>query len=396
MEVQLSQQFPECVHFINEHGVRTQVDIHYEWKPIECHVCHRLGHETINCKKAKKQQWIQKAVQKPEEAVENRHIEVPEKANIQKAQPEVDPEGFQKALKPIRMRVGQHKPTITSNVFGTLEGEAHGHGVDVDGMLDGEKGKSKLGGGGTLPLTMDRVLAWNVRGVNNPKKQLEIKAFLHKYVVGLVGLLETKVKAVHLGELYHKVFQGWCFSSNISYHPGGRIILAWKHGIFQVNIIKATSQLMHCFIEPVSKVHSFYCTFIYAFNQCGEREVLWHDLAQLYTTDPWLIMGDFNFVRYPNERIGAVIRAHEMMPMNNWCAGCDLDDLKSSGYFFTWNNKQRGYNRVFSKIDRALSNMAWHEVFPTAEVSFMPEGDFDHSPALLTVYPRGDSGKKTF
>ncbi|XP_048496446.1 uncharacterized protein LOC125495695 [Beta vulgaris subsp. vulgaris] len=243
---------------------------------------------------------------------------------------------------------------------------------------------------------MDRVLAWNVRGVNNPKKQQEVKAFLHKHVVGLVGLLETKVKAIHLGDLYHKVFQGWCFSSNTSYHPGGRIVLAWKPGIFHVNIIKATSQLMHCFIEPMSKVHSFYCTFVYAFNQCGEREVLWNDLAQLHTTGPWLIMGDFNCVRYPNERIGAVVRAQEMMPMNNWCAGCGLDDLKSSGCFFTWNNKQQGYNRVFSNIDRALSNMAWQEIFPTAEVTFMPEGDFDHSPSLLTVYPRSDSGKKPF
>ncbi|XP_057251723.1 uncharacterized protein LOC130591811 [Beta vulgaris subsp. vulgaris] len=107
-------------------------------------------------------------------------------------------------------------------------------------------------------------------------------------------------------------------------------------------------------------------------------------------------MGDFNCVRYPNETIGAVVRAQETMPMNNWCASCGLDDLKSSGCFFTWNNKQQGYNIVFSKIDRALSNMAWQEVFPTAKVSFMPEGDFDHSPALLTVYPRGDSGKKPF
>ena len=153
---------------------------------------------------------------------------------------------------------------------------------------------------------------------------------------------------------------------------------------------------MHCFIAPVSKVTGFYCTFVYAFNQSGEREVLWQDLEKLYTTDPWLIMGDFNCVRYPNERIRAIVRAQEMNPISNWCAVGGLEDLKSSGSFFTWNNKQQGYNRVFSKLDRALINLAWQEAFPTAEVSFMPKGDFDHSPSLLTVYPRGDSRRKPF
>lgn len=40
--------------------------------------------------------------------------------------------------------------------------------------------------------------------------------------------------------------------------------------------------------------------------------------------------------------------------------------------------------------------MAWREAFPTAEASLMPEGKFNHSPSLLTVYPRVDGGEKAF
>ena len=127
--------------------------------------------------------------------------------------------------------------------------------------------------GETLPPLMDRVLSWNVQGVNNPKKQMKVKAFIMKHAVGLVGLLETKVKVVHLSDMYQRMFQGWCFSSNIIYHANGRILLAWQPGVCQVNIIKATSQLMHCFINPVSGVSGFYCTFVYAFHQSMNREV---------------------------------------------------------------------------------------------------------------------------
>lgn len=55
---------------------------------------------------------------------------------------------------------------------------------------------------------IDRVLCWNVRGVNNINKQKAVKDLIHRYVVGLVGLLETKVKAPNLDALYQRVFIG--------------------------------------------------------------------------------------------------------------------------------------------------------------------------------------------
>lgn len=58
--------------------------------------------------------------------------------------------------------------------------------------------------------------------------------------------------------------------------------------------------------------------------------------------------------------------------------------MKYKGCFLTWNNKQEGGDRVFSKIDRVLCNEEWDEVFPEAITEFMPEGMFDHTPAIVT------------
>ena len=50
---------------------------------------------------------------------------------------------------------------------------------------------------------------------------------------------------------------------------------------------------------------------------------------------------------------------------------------------------------MFSKIDPVLGNQDWKDVFRTAEVSFLEEGSFDHTPMLIQFikHPRG---KKTF
>lgn len=72
-----------------------------------------------------------------------------------------------------------------------------------------------------------------------------------------------------------------------------------------------------------------------------------------------------------------------------------MEDIKIVGNFYTWNNKQQGITRVFSKIDRVMANPKWQGDSPV-EVWFMNEGCFDHSPGFPTVYPRDTGGEKTF
>lgn len=249
--------------------------------------------------------------------------------------------------------------------------------------------------GGTLPAVMDRILSWNVRGANSPRKQKCVLQFIQKHNVGLVGLLETKVKACHLGNLYQNVFKSWCITSNLGHHPGGRVVLAWKPGVFSINIIHSTDQFMHCYVQPISGRTSFFCTFIYAYNESAKREALWNGLRGIRTKDPWIIMGDLNCVRHVDERIEAPVRSGEMESINRCMIDCELDDVRSSGCFFTWNNKQQGNARVFFKLDRIMANEAWVDAYDSAEDCFMQE-EYDHSPALLSVYPRQNEGKKPF
>lgn len=214
----------------------------------------------------------------------------------------------------------------------------------------------KIGGWKALQGAMSKVLCWNVRGLNSPIKQRVVRDFISTHATGLVSLLETKVKVGKMGNLYLRVCPGWCFTCNSQYHNGGRIIVMWNPHFFNVTIVCCTSQLIHCYIEPkVGK--AFYGTFVYAFNDAASRKALWRDLVQIQSlNEAWVWMGDFNNVLNMDERVGAPVRATEIMDFRRYVEQCSMEDMKATGCFYTWNNKQEAEGRVYSKLDRVMCN----------------------------------------
>ncbi|XP_062080589.1 uncharacterized protein LOC133785357 [Humulus lupulus] len=241
---------------------------------------------------------------------------------------------------------------------------------------------------------MDKVLSWNVRGINNQQKQRLVKQFIASQRVGLVGLLETRVKAQKLGALYLNLFVGWCFTSNNAWHSGGRIVVSWNPLSFHINIIKCTSQMIHLGVTTVDHKNFFFVTYVYAFNDEEGRRWLWKDLQDLNIKGPWIVMGDFNDILAKEERICNRVRYKTSTDFMDCVANCKLEDVKYSGNFYTWCNKQHGEDRIYSKIDRVLANQAWQSLFPEAETVFVNDGLFDHTPAVLTVYAKVPCGRK--
>lgn len=136
---------------------------------------------------------------------------------------------------------------------------------------------------------------------------------------------------------------------------------------------------------------------MYAFNGVSERVPLWKDLQTIAAGcgGAWVCMGDFNNLLNLDERIGRPVRIGEVKPMRECFSVCKLEDIKTAGCFFTWTNKQEGANRVMSKIDRVVANQNWVECFDTAVANFLPEGAFDHCPAIIRSYS-ADATHKPF
>lgn len=177
----------------------------------------------------------------------------------------------------------------------------------------------------------------------------------------------------------------WSFTTNYASHSAGRIWLIWNPIVFDVDIVFQSAQLIHCCVTHKNLRKSFDCSFVYGFNKESLREQLWLELLSLEmrVKGAWFVGGDFNNPLNFEDRLGSTIRWRDIEKFRNCVESCELLDMKHNGARFTWNNKQESQNRVFSKIDRTLVNMDWTSVFPGAETSFLPEGLYDHCPALV-------------
>jgi len=73
---------------------------------------------------------------------------------------------------------------------------------------------------------MHNIASWNVRGLNNPNKQEDVKLFLNKSKIGLVGLMETKVRKENEMEVSQRLFGGWQWHTNASREEKGILWVA--------------------------------------------------------------------------------------------------------------------------------------------------------------------------
>lgn len=87
---------------------------------------------------------------------------------------------------------------------------------------------------------------------------------------------------------------------------------------------------------------------------------MWTELNKIADAQsgPWVALGEFNFVLRCDERIGSMVRDAEVTPFRD-SMECGLVDMKYTGRFYTWNNKQKDEDRVMSKLDRVVVIGEW-------------------------------------
>ncbi|XP_074313367.1 uncharacterized protein LOC141648532 [Silene latifolia] len=232
--------------------------------------------------------------------------------------------------------------------------------------------------------------------MNRVGKQREINYFLQVNNIGLFGLLETKIKNKAFSKAAGS-FNNWCITTNNGYHSGGRIWVLWNPTMFRVQILEYNAQYIHMKIDSLVDRRVFWLTMTYAFNGIAERAPLWDNLTRLayQIAGPWAVVGDFNCVLSPSERVGGNAPSGEIVPFRRCVADCGLMDIAAIGAVYTWNNKQKPEERIYSRIDRFMVNKAWCDNFTDLYAHFMPEGLYDHTPCVIKSSNQGQS-KRSF
>lgn len=100
-------------------------------------------------------------------------------------------------------------------------------------------------------------------------------------------------------------------------------------------------------------------------------------------SDPILIGGDFNIIRFANERNKPHGLNRISYLFNSLINFYELEEIVMSGGLFTWSNHQD--NPTLEKLDRILVSKDWEDVFPTVLVRRLPREVSDYNPFILTT-----------
>ncbi|CAI0395768.1 unnamed protein product [Linum tenue] len=236
-----------------------------------------------------------------------------------------------------------------------------------------------------------KVLSWNVGGAGNPHFIRALKLIIQTNQPDFLILLEPQVSGISANRVCGKLGFPHIMRVEADGRRGG-IWFCWKSDRFTVELTSA------CFQHLSVKVSTgfsqpFLITAVYASPRRSLQQHLWNSIQRISETNdlPWLLTGDFNSIRGPEEKSGpasaATLRSCKVF--NDRINKAALIDLGFTGPKFTWTRGDQASTYKASRIDRSLCNDGWNILFPDSTVTYLPRIHSDHHPLLTTVTNQG-------
>ncbi|XP_021985789.1 uncharacterized protein LOC110881983 [Helianthus annuus] len=231
-------------------------------------------------------------------------------------------------------------------------------------------------------------MAWNIRGLNRPLKQSEVRVLVAENNLKVCAILESHVEVTKLVKVCKNVFRKWNWTSNGGQcSRGTRIILGWDTDSVDLMVLAQSDQVIHVQLIFKADKKVLFGSFVYAENKYQERRALWDDLCKhnsLCYNKPWFVMGDFNTTLYHEDSLyGPSKHTISMREFNECIQKLELFDIKGHGLHYTWTQKPKNGVGLLKKIDRVMGNFKFLEIFPDAYAMYQPYRVSDHSPCIL-------------
>lgn len=170
------------------------------------------------------------------------------------------------------------------------------------------------------------------------------------------------------------------------------LITGWKSSIFSGQLIFQNSFAITIKFSAKHNNDSWLLTNIY--GPCtheGKRNFLqWFKHYTAAVDDNWVVVGDFNLLRKPDNRNKPGGNVNEMLLFNEAINALGLVELPLYGKKYTWTNKQP--SPLLERLDWFFTSSSWTTAYPDTFVSTLIMQTSDHWPCNITVsasIPRG-------
>ncbi|KAM6568466.1 hypothetical protein CsatB_016451 [Cannabis sativa] len=241
------------------------------------------------------------------------------------------------------------------------------------------------------------ILSWNCHGLGNPRALQFLKDIIIQKRPKYVFLCETLSRKDTLEKVKSVIgFEG-LLTVDACGRSGG-IALLWKVQD-EVQLLGYSNNYIDVTIQDETK--GFWrLTGCYGEPNRSLRHKTWtllKTLAAQYDY-PWCVIGDMNnVVSQEDKKGGNQYPSWLIEGFNTALSECNLCDLDLIGHPYTWEKGRGTTNWVEVRLDRAVVNQNWLEMFTSAKLFNLEISSSDHTPILLSLSaPDFTTAKKRF
>lgn len=228
-------------------------------------------------------------------------------------------------------------------------------------------------------------MSWNVRGLGDSSKCAVVRNTIRMSRCDVICLQETKSNVNHL-QYVHDVlpsfFDRQC-ATLFSNNTAGGCLIAWKRN-FQLINSWATRHSISVTLKHTGSGMIFVVSNVYGPTVEGLKWEFLQELRSLQTVvhHRWILLGDFNLVRWYVDRSSELRGFALMTAFNSLISDLALQDIQLENRTYTWSNKRPSPS--FSKLDRIMVTTEWTTSYPIIKMRAMDMLVSDHVPLILT------------
>lgn len=165
----------------------------------------------------------------------------------------------------------------------------------------------------------------------------------------------------------------------------GGLAVFWHESV-EVTLRRYSQRFIDLEVKLQPSAPIWRLTFVYGEPRVEDRKHMWELLMRIifFSNLPWLVMGDFNEAMWGSEHFSATPRnERQMANFREALNVCELFDLGFTGVPYTYDNKREGMQNVKVRLDRAVADNAWCDLFGEAKLKHLISSRSDHCPILL-------------
>ncbi|GJS76896.1 RNA-directed DNA polymerase, eukaryota [Tanacetum coccineum] len=238
-------------------------------------------------------------------------------------------------------------------------------------------------------------ISLNSNGLGGDNKKEWIRNLIDECCPMFFGVQETKLERIDhclAHSLWPRNFMEFAFCGSVG--ASGGILTLWDSHVFVMEQCFKERNFVGVIGSCIGVSSKIGLLNVYAPQSSTSKEAVWRSIDSLLNSSNiiWVVFGNFNVVRSPDERNGCLFNVGEVCAFNDFISQNGLFDFPVCERRFTCFDKD---GRKASKLDRFLVSASFFDIWKDANVNVLYRSYSDHCPILLKV-KGGNYGPKPF